>query len=379
MARRVWPFKPISPVLDIQSWFTDVFRAKSSEQRIRLRASPARILQYSYLLDDYDLSYAQALLRANQGADGFYVPDWTQADAVGGLTSGSGVVVPVDISDRVYSDEALVWQSPAENERVAVAADSNGLTIDTLVNSYTNATVLPLWYGDAPEGIEADKLGAWRNSLAIGFVLDGAEPYGGSSYTQYRGLDVVPDCPVLAGGLGVGYTQELSSFGNGVGNTEYIRQRDLAEVTFELRWKKFTSEEHAVLRDWVATRYGRLCAFWVTSSSKDLEPAAEINGTTVTVFNDVIVRDPVYHLEILVNDGTRYYRQVTASASGTEINGRETADLTIDGSITSLSVASIKRISYLYCARFDSDRVEYEFTAPGILTLVMPCREVPEP
>jgi hypothetical protein len=143
-----------------------------------------------------------------------------------------------------------------------------------------------------------------------------------------------------------------------------------------MRWLETSKTAQGDLLDWIASRYGRQKSFWASTFSKDLEPAAAISGTTVRVFNDVLARPFGYHIDITARDGTRYYRQVTAAAAGSLVDGRATVDLTIDGSVT-LALADIARISYLHLVRFESDRAEYNYSAPNVLRLAMNCIEVP--
>jgi hypothetical protein len=377
MSRVAWPFKPISPVLDVYTWSTDIFQAKAAEQRIALRTIPAREFAHQYEVSEYAAGQMQILVRENSGADGFYVPDWTQMDYVGALSSGSSVPANADISDRVYGDSAFVWQNENQFEIVSVTADSNGLEIDTLVGDYDHANIMPAWTGDCPDGVSMSMRGARRISASASFILDAHEDISGSGYDQYRGHDVVPDCPVLVGGLSKDYSQQISTFGGTVGDRKYLRARDLMNLNFNLRWQKFNnSEVHDLIR-WISSRYGRQKAFWASTSQQDFEPASAISGTTVNVFKSVVARSTRFDIEVVTSDGTKYRRQVSAISDGAPVDGRATSDLTIDTSITA-SLSEIERISLLVCSRFDSDRIEFDHR-PKIVTVSVPCYEIPVP
>jgi hypothetical protein len=375
--RRVWPFKPLSPVIESLEWATDVFRAKASEQRIALRRQPRRTFSYAHFLTDEQANYARVLIRNAQGGDGFYCPDWTQASQVGAVSSGSGVSITADLDDVHYGDRALIWESERNYEAVDITWDSAGIEAD-VSNNYTRAYIVPLWEADAPQGLSVERSGPDLNTANIAFILTETADLGSSSYEQYRGHDVVPDCPVLGGGSFTdGTAFEVSTFDNVVGDEVYFRARDDVEFTFQTRWHKFTRPDVFSLRQWLHSRRGKQKAFWLPTYAKDLTPAQSISGTTVTVYNDILGRSG-FDVEIAHKNGTVYRRQVTGSSVGSPVNGRSTADLTIDSSVT-IDLDDIARISYLICCRFDADRVELEHRAKGGTVVQMPCREVPVP
>jgi len=223
-----------------------------------------------------------------------------------------------------------------------------------------------------------ERSGPDLNTANIAFILTETADLGSSSYEQYRGHDVVPDCPILGGGsFDDGTAFEVSAFGSPASDDFWLRARDDVEFTFQTRWHKFTDADVFSLRQWLHSRRGRQKAFWLPSYAKDLTPAQPISGTTVTVYNDILGRSS-FDIEIAHKDGTVYRRQVTASSAGAPVNGRPTADLTIDSSVT-INLDDIARISYLVCSRFDADRVELEHRAKGGTVVQMPCREVPVP
>jgi len=291
------------------------------------------------------------------------------------VASGSDVVLLEATDNYNFGDKALVWDSEYNYEAVDVVEDTNGLTAD-ITGDYDNARVMPLWKGETPDGLSVSRAPLSINAT-VSFMLSESSDLSLSTYAQYRGHDVIPDCPIVGGGSfsdDTGY--ELSTFDNVVGDNLYLRRRTDVEYTFQTRWHKFTPSEVYELRQWIHSRQGRQKAFWIPTYAKDLTPASSISGTTVTVYNDILSRS-TFDIEIVAS-GTSYYRQVTSTSAGSEINGRPTVDLTINSSVTE-SLGDISRISYLVCSRFDSDRAEFEHSARGGSVLQMPCREIPVP
>lgn len=189
-------------------------------------------------------------------------------------------------------------------------------------------------------------------------------------YGQYRGMDVVDDCFVVAGGsFAESFKLSLQGFDNGTANPYYLLNRTLADVGFQVRWQ---SQDMAVMYDvirFIHSRKGKQRAFWVSTKSKDLTSADGIAGTTVSV-TDIARDDVPFHIEI-VSAGTSYYREVTAIAENTD----GTYDLTIDSALT---LSDVDRISFLICARFDSDSIEIRHE-PTYSSIQIPCLEIPEP
>lgn len=371
---RIWPFKPRTPVIESLEWATDVFRAKSSEQRIALRTQPRRTFSYAHFMRDQEANYARTLVRNAQGGDGFLVPDWTQSDSVGAVSSGAGVSIPANLGDVYYGDRALLWGSELSNESIDVTWDSNGLTADVAGN-YFSATILPLWAGNSPQGLSVSRTGQNLNTVQIEFILTESADLASSSYPQYRGIDLLDDCPVIAGGLEEGLRYEVTTFDNVSGDVYYLRARSVPEFTCQMNWLVTSRPALFSLRQWLHSRKGRQKAFWMSSLGKDLTPVS-ISGTTLTVYNDLLTRPAPFDVEIIGDDGVTYRRQVTNTVAGTPSSGRPTADLTLDSSV---SATGASRVSFLYCVRFDSDRAELEHNAGGYINLSMPCREVPVP
>lgn len=365
-------------MVETVEWATDVFMAKAAEQRIALRQRPRRTFTFTHVLTDYQATYARTLVRNAQGDAGFHVPDWTMARDVGAVSSGTGVLIPVDLDSVFIEGQALLWQSWDKYEVLEIALDSNldsnGVLAD-VESEYTNALMLPLWEADTPDGLSVARVGASLQEVAINYVLTSDYEIAESLYPHYRDIDVITDCPVLAGGtLQESTAWELSTFDNVVGDVAYIRQRDIPEHTFEMRWLKFSPNDVYTMREFLHARKGRQKAFWLSSRGNDFE-VVSVSGTTIEVYNDILARPAGYHIEIVQN-GAANYREVTTVAEGAGNAGRPTVELTIDSSV---SGSSAERISYLRCARFDADRIELEHTAAAGTMIAVPCREIPEP
>ena len=192
---QVWPFKPILGITESLEWLTDVLRAKSSEQRIALRSAPRRQFQLRHLLRDNAYSSARAMVRT---ASVFLVPDWVQIARPGSIVLGTSVDVVVDISciDIEAGDRAILWTSDDDWEQVEVEAiTSSGLTLVEVQNSHANPLLMPLRESHAPAGISVGRSPPEINQIEITQNIYETFDLSASEYPQYRGHDVVTDCP----------------------------------------------------------------------------------------------------------------------------------------------------------------------------------------
>lgn len=191
-------------------------------------------------------------------------------------------------------------------------------------------------------------------------------------YTQYRGMDVVDDACVVAGGsFSERVRLSLQGFDNGAANAYYLPNRTLVDEGFQIRWQSQDMGAFYTTIEWVHSRKGRQKAFWCSTLNKDLTIAENISGTTVTV-SDITRVDVPFHIEI-VSGSTSYYREVTAIAE----NSDGDFDLTIDSSLT-LNAVDVDRISFLICSRFDTDSIEIRHE-PTYSSVQISCVEIPEP
>ena len=383
MTAQIWPFKPREELIEVLEWRTDVFRAKSAEQRIALRTAPRRTFNLTHTLTDYEYASARALIRNAQGGDGFLVPDWPQSVAVGTVLAGSAETITANLADIDMGDTAFLWESLSLFESVNISFDSNGASVDPVTNDYESARLAPLWPAQCPDGLTAQRIGARLNQVSAAFTLTENNDLAASSYAEYRSQDVMPSCPIIGeGNLEESITWPLSDFDNQQSIPEYIRQRDIPNMRFSMRWIEFTKEAQFALRQWIHSRRGQQKAFWFSSQGQDFEPAASVSGTTVTTYAlpgfTGVGHSGVFDIDILANDETHYYRRVSVAATGTPIAGRATLDLTIDSTLT-LDLADINRISFLRCARFAADRFEFLHRAAGGMSVQVPCIEIEEP
>lgn len=356
-------------------WATDVFQAKTAEQRAGLRSQPRRAFHFSHTFRDGAANAARSLVRAAQADGGFWVPDWPQAQAMAAVTPGAGVRLPVRLDYLALGDRALLWSSDRAYELVDVTVDSLGVTAD-VARRYRTAQFVPVWAGDSPEGLSLTRLGAGLNAASLEWVLTESAALPAARYPQYRGHDVLADCPVLGGGtLDESTTYDLSTLDNWVGHPLYLRRRNDAVQTLQMRWHSVTDVDQFALRQWLYARKGRLKFFWLSSRARDFAPLG-LAGARLTVLDEGLVRPAPFDVELVIG-GVSHYRQVTAV--GTPAGTQATIALTLNTAVPGVTADQITRISMLYGVRHDADRVELEHAAGAGMAVQVPVREVPIP
>lgn len=383
---QVWPFPPREELIEVLSWQTTVIRAKSAEQRIAMRTAPRREFNLLHTLTEIEYSAARAMVRGN---DRFHVPDWDQAVDIGPVNAGSNVVVAHDELPYVdfYQGAALLWAAVDVYEVVEIELVGSDYQITSVVGNYGRALLMPVLGAYLPGGISISRRAAILHEISASFVVYENTDLGASAKEQYRGHDVLTDCPVIAGGsFSEGLSWEYSVYDNLSSIPEYLRRRSLPDLVYQMRWHVFTAADKYNLRRWIHSRRGKQKVFWLSSVAHDFTLATAIgaSSTVITVFKlpgiDDLGRDQAFDIEIKTAAGVHYYRQVTSATPGSPVGGQSTISLTISSSLgSSVSLAQIERISFLRCTRFESDRIEFSHRASSGTVVQVPCIEVPIP
>jgi len=369
----IWPYAPMDVMTERLQWLTDVLQARSAEQRICMREIPRRAFSMSHMMSAARYSEAQQTVREEED---FLIPHWGQIAAVGAVASGTLVTVNgcFDVTELAIGSQVVVWGSDTAYEQAEVTAiNATTAELDAVSGTYASALVMPLLNGKMLGGIEAQRDNSPWRIVSVDFQINDNLDDPATGYSQYLSIDVLTDVPVI--GAGGSFSESIKfpaqTFDNQTSNPEHIRLRTLPENTFFISWQKQDMAEMYVLIQWLHSRRGRQKAFWVSSFAGDLTVAGNITGTTLPVADFSRTDFPV-DVDILGIDGTHYYRRVTAATpSGGNVN------LTMSTTL-SLTAANTEKISFLRCARLDSDNIDITHT-PGRGALQVVCMEIPTP
>lgn len=379
----LWPFMPLSGATEVLEWKTDVLRARAGEQRQRLREKPRRQWNFSHWLDDDGQSAARAILR---GASSFEVPDWPRLLYAGPVSAGASVSVSLTTAGLglAAGQSVVLWSGVDDYEVCSLESVSpSAIVLENVANVHASCGIYRVDVAHAAVELSIDRPAGPLQRASITFEAAAVEQYAASTYSQYRGHDVLPLVPVVGGGAldeSLAWPRDVFDNLTGVIGTE--RQRDLPDEKFTLRWHALTAAAITEMRAWIASRYGRWLAFWVPTWQKDLFAAAAIgsSATTLRVFaphGTTSLGRSTCDLELGVPSAL-LRRRVTAIAAGPTVSGRPTLDLTLDSALgVAVTVAEFGRISFLRCVRFDADRVEFLHRAGEGVAVSVPCIEVP--
>ena len=380
----LWPFMPVGEVVEVLEWRTDVLRARTSEQRFRLRERPRRTWNFAHLFDAEGQAAARAILR---GGAACQVPDWIKAVYAGPVSAGASVSITMTTAGLGLAAGASVvlWNGIRDFEVCEIESVAAGALVLAFVATARNATIYRVDQAHAAVELSISRPAGPLQRGTISFEAPAVDTYTASAYAQYRGHDVLPLVPrVGSGALAEDFAWPIERFDNETGLVDTAAWRDLPDDRFMMRWHVFTAAEIAALRAWIASRYGRWLAFWRSTWQADLVAAADITAiaTTLRVFapsGATSLGRSAFDLEIQTAAGA-FLRRVTAVSAGPAVSGRPTFDLTIDSALGSaITTVQFSRISYLRCARFNADRIELLHRPGEGLAVSVPCIEVPVP
>lgn len=382
----LWPFRPVGEVVEVLEWRTDVLRARSGEQRFRLRERPRRQWHFNHEFDADGQAAARAIVR---GASSYQVMDWARVVYVGAVSAGSSVSLAMATAGYglAAGQSVVLWNDALSYEVCVIESVAPTALVLAFVASPRAATrIYRVDQAHLAVELSISRPTGPTQYAAISFESPAVDIHAATTYAQYRGHDVLPIVPVAGGGLPESLNWPVEVFDNGTGLVSTSKGRDMVDDKFMMRWLYRESEDAAIqsLRAWIASRYGRWLAFWQSSWQSDLVAASDIgsSATTLRVFapaGSASLGRTVFDLEIIGPSAT-YLRRVTNVSAGPAVSGRPTFDLTIDSALgVAISAAQFVRISYLSCARFDADRIEVLHVPGATVSVAVPCIEVPVP
>lgn len=330
-----WPFKPLTPLVEALEWSTEVLRPKAGEQRICKRPTPRRTLTLEHAVRQDQAAHARTLARQDVR---YLAPDWPKMIKMI-ATTGASVSLP--------DGAAIVWRDWNDYEKTTIT----GGVLGSVVNPGA-AIVAPLAVWRVVGATQLDRpAGQWAKLSITLETPEFTDTESAALYPVWQSLPVVSDpIKISSGSFGEDMSIKVETFDNGQCLPVDEVMRNSPDLTFNVRWHEFKADRIAALRAWIASRRGRLRAFWLPSWAHDLKLVARSSGGMIVTGYDGD------ETSLAVNiGGTLHFRQVTsASTVGTG------TQLVLD---SELPAGEIKMISYLRRVRFNTDRIEYNHAA----------------
>lgn len=381
----LWPFIPQRGMTESLEWLTDVIRCKAGEDRVALRHLPRQAYQVSCLLSPDQ--YGRAKVFSRTQSQDFLLPMWQHYENVGTLAMAQELISgDFDLRFFGLGQQVVVWES-AERFMLAevINATQGELKImPPLDRVYNDACVLPVQqvrWAQAPDYNlnRQDKMTANLVVRAIA-ALELTPSY---TYPQYRGLDVLLDDNILISDLAEGNFRELDEVDNGSGIVAGTELYSTASMTSMMNWHPLNRAERLRTLEWIHSRRGRRRAFWYRSHNSDLAPTTGVGPNPYDAgFDRMVVNTAIQGIaqnvpfDIMVEhtNGSRRFYRCSATAV---VSGSQTALRLSPATGTTWTLPEIRRVSFLTAVRFDSDRVEINYTNGGAATVSMPIVEVP--
>lgn len=381
----LWPFIPQRGITESLEWLTDVIRCKAGEDRVALRHLPRQSYQVLCHLDPEQ--YGRAKVFSRTQAQDFLFPMWQHYENIGNIAPAQDTIAGA-FDERFFGvgQRVVVWSNDRAFHTTEVEVfDAAELTLATApAATLYDACIMPLQvvrWSQSPDYTLSTQavIAAQLVIKAVGAV----ELQPSYSYPQYRGKDVLLDDNALISELTENHFRELDEVDNGTGIIAGTPVYSDARTASRISWSPLDRAERMRMLEWIHSRRGRRRAFWYRSHNKDFAPTSGVGPNQDDPGYDVLMVDtPVAGIgdnvpfDIVVERNTgelRFYRVQAASI----VANSQTALRLSPRSGTTWILPEIRRISIMTCVRFDSDRVEVNYTSGGGATISMPIIEVP--
>lgn len=365
-------------VLERLEWRTDVMTAHDgSEQRVAIRQLPRRSFEFEFWTDSQQLRRKLEALLWNWGALVWALPIWTDGTTLSAAaTAGDTTVSVVSTSNRDFIEGGLaVFITDALTFEVAeiLSVGSTSLVLARqLERGWSDATrVYPARTAYLQDH---QPLRRWTHENlheVARFTLTDDSECTPLSETTYRSFPVLEQVPVWAQDISADYARKVAVIDFGNGGMRYDDEAGIPTVVQSHQWTLDGKAQIAAFRAFLYARRGKYSGLWVPSFLPDLRPVGGIAGGGATI--DVEHCFYTLHLamaknrrdiRILLNDGTVYYRRITAAQELSASVERLTVDTPAPSSI---ALSDINRISFMTLSRMDSDGVELQWSHDDVV------------
>ncbi|EPK4543392.1 hypothetical protein [Serratia marcescens] len=354
-------------VTETLEWKTDVLQSPSgAEQRISRRLSPRRTFEFTTLVHDADRQRFENMLW--QGCAGTWaMPVYPDVFALPASVSVGELSLPVQTVGREFSVGGTVLLKADESDATGrlgtiagIAADSLQLTSPATDNWPAGSLVYPVRPAVLTEPPALTRLTDTVTTAQVRFRV--AEHNGFSdnpALPQYRGHPVLESDTEWGEAVTGSYQPLIRELDNASGIPWRL---DTAGRPFWRQTHSWLTAGRAAqrsLRQLLWYLRGRQRSIWVPGQTLDVSPTSAISGNVVDVieagFTELGIRPGRRDICVLLADGTRHYRRITAVSL---VSGAER--LTFDGAAISADQSQIVTISLLTLARQDADSITWE-------------------
>ena len=361
-------------------WLTDVLKSRNgTEQRIRLRTHPRREFEFTYLVQNHQVRTLDPILWGRQ-ARIFAIPVWTDTQRLGADINSAEVTIPINTDNLDYhvdglgiliqdfeTFETFEIQSLTSNELTLKNPLSNGWGADT--------RIMPARLARLSQSTQVRRA---NSRVSTGRALFRVEPNTNvtevDGATVYQGESVLETHPNRVRALTDDYTRTSETVDFETGVLIVDDPQDFPDIIRSFSWLLKNKPEIFSFRQWLHARSGRLKPVWIPTFNHDVQVIDSVIASGSTVIN---IRDAGINLyyqarpgrrdiQILLKDGTVFYRRVLGATAGAP--GEES--ISIDSSLgQNVNREDIRRFSYMGLHRFESDQIEFIWHSTGVATV----------
>lgn len=378
----IWPFIPRTPMVEAMQFRTDLIRAFSAHQRIRLLDIPRRSFGHQYRFDARNYERARALLRA-QLPGPLQVPDWAFLRKVSAASGATAIAFDNTAPAIAPGDAVVLIHDSEQYEQLTISdATSGGITLSVPVAAdYANASIVPLLECDASSaGLAATRtVQPVRDAQIEWTSYSGTDIANAGGAPTYRGSPVLLQGARLAdGSVSANLTHAFQSVDNGLARPFVDSAEQDAVQTFGAAWQPTTRAEAWALRQWFYYLRGAQRAFWLPDRNKGITLAANIALSAGNISIRNIGFSSGYgsgDLFLKTTAGTVYTLQV---ASSVDAGATETLTLSSPAP-AAITVAQVHTLCLMFRVVLSSDRIEWLHRAKVGPRVVVEVEEVPIP
>lgn len=380
----LWPFCPVESFTESLAWRSDVLRAYSAEQRIRLTDVPRRGFAIGHTLTMRQYQRAKLLAEA-VGGGAYYLPLWHERQRFSCLSGATSISVDTTACEYVVDGYACLWQDDETCEIVTVSTvGASSLTLSAgAARAYSSALVMPAVVAYCRDGFDASRTVANRVSISGEWAVFAGTDVGASSYPTYRSYPAVTDCPRIGSGtMAERFAWPLDAVDNGLAVPYYDAALAQMSQTLSLAWMPAALADLRALREFFHAIKGRQKAFWVPDWTRGLELLSDIAPASTTITVRAVglnVTEETGDLFIQSRSGQQHRLRYTAVATP---GSSEVLTLSAAAGFTLLH-EDVDFACPLRLCRLAQDRVELEHQFRGrdrqITRTQVLCDEVPIP
>lgn len=386
VAGEVFAFSPnwVRPVNERLSWLTDIVQVyDGGEQRIALRSTPRRRIEYELLTVEQDATYLDALLWAWQSQP-YVVPMWMDAQHLTGALAPGATTIPVITGGYDYhaGGLALIARGPREYEVLeidAVEVDTITLAEPTFAAWPAGTRIYPARTGRLPEAQPVERLTAGLVRAIVAFELIDNTVVEPAVETVYYSEGLDTRRPNRVRSLEADYRRKLERLDFGTGAVTIDDESGRPEIVRGLEYLLHGRTDIHDFRRFLHTRQGRAHSVYLPNWQTD----PQVTRTLASGATQLFVRDIDYDLyldldvgrrdlALLHADGTWYFRRVTGVLNFPDTQEhRFTLHAGIDREV---APGEWQLVTWLELARLDSDQIELAWLTSELVQVSLPVR-----